>query len=628
MSDVKWHRSQREIIEAAPSARLHVSAGPGTGKTAVACARVAWLVGEDLAASNIWLISFTRTAVNEIRDRIAEYMENDADAFTVKIATLDSHAWTIHSGFDEDAKILGSYEENIKRVLDLVRSNTGVSEYLEQLEHLIVDEAQDIVGMRSDLLAAFIEKLSDNCGVTVFADEAQAIYGFADDREVEESEDGEQTLAARIKHWTGKPFDKHDLEKVYRTDSKKLKKIFTKVRRTVLSSPDKQTHLKDVVKKVERYAHESTDNKENERIRDMGNDAFVLYRRRADVLQRSSYLVNAGVPHRIRMSGLPQILTPWIGMVLADYTEARLTQKKFEMLWEGRVPDDISLSEDCYGAWARLVRLAGVGRRGRTVSMRDLRNRLGRRRPPVDLCSPELGDNGPIIGTIHASKGREANTVHLMIPPNYSGTTDQEEEARVIFVGATRARSKLLSGSSYRGIASKLESGRAYRVLRKRDGPRAQVEIGLEGDVTAEGLAGRSVFASADEVQRNQNLLRMVGAMLPLKAKSDPDTKFLYRFGEIEEGPCLGILSNEVNSDLFKIAKDVKHRHKTPKLRPPNFIPFLHLWGLRTIVLPPESPECERLHEPWSQSGVLLAPLILGYPTISFPKRKSHSWKK
>ena len=69
------------------------------------------------------------------------------------------------------------------------------AEYLESVEHLVVDEAQDIVGIRAELLVVeIIRKLSSSCGVTVFADEAQAIYGFADDGEVQAGEAGEPPL--------------------------------------------------------------------------------------------------------------------------------------------------------------------------------------------------------------------------------------------------------------------------------------------------------------------------------------------------------------------------------------------------------------------------------------------------
>ena len=165
---IEWDRSQREVIDAPEEGRLLVGAGPGTGKTAVACARVSRLVDQDgLEPSRIWLISFTRTAVREIRDRIAAHLEDSSAAYAVKIATLDSHAWTIHSGFDDEARILGSYEENIEKVLDLVREDENVAEYLESVEHLVIDEAQDIVGIRSDLVVEIVRKLPSLCGVTV-----------------------------------------------------------------------------------------------------------------------------------------------------------------------------------------------------------------------------------------------------------------------------------------------------------------------------------------------------------------------------------------------------------------------------------------------------------------------------
>ena len=81
-------------------------------------------------------------------------------------------------------------------MLNLVRQDENVAEYLGSVEHLVVDEAQDIVGIRSDLVVEIVRKLPSSCGVTVFADEAQAIYGFADDREVQPGEVREPSLAS------------------------------------------------------------------------------------------------------------------------------------------------------------------------------------------------------------------------------------------------------------------------------------------------------------------------------------------------------------------------------------------------------------------------------------------------
>ena len=84
---------QNGVILAEGSARLHVEAGPGSGKTAVACARVGNLIQCGMDPSNILLVSFTRTAVQEMRDRIAIFLENPRDAAAVRIATVDSFSW-------------------------------------------------------------------------------------------------------------------------------------------------------------------------------------------------------------------------------------------------------------------------------------------------------------------------------------------------------------------------------------------------------------------------------------------------------------------------------------------------------------------------------------------------------
>ena len=78
-------------------------------------------------------------------------------------------------------------------MIDLIRSDDEVQDELEHVAHLVVDEAQDLVGNRAQLVEALIEQLHLGCGITVFADSAQAIYGF--------SEDDPGQDAASPRHW-------------------------------------------------------------------------------------------------------------------------------------------------------------------------------------------------------------------------------------------------------------------------------------------------------------------------------------------------------------------------------------------------------------------------------------------
>ena len=625
---IKWDQSQWKVIDAPPEDRLLVGAGPGTGKTAVACRRVSQLINEEgLEPSRIWLISFTRTAVREIRDRIAAYLEDASVAYSVKIATLDSHAWTIHSGFDEEAKILGSYEENIERVLNLVRQDEFVSEYLESVEHLVVDEAQDIVGIRSDLVLEIVRNLSSSCGVTVFADEAQAIYGFADDREVQAGEIAEPSFPEKVRRGAAGAFRECELTEVHRTGSPKLLTIFSDTRRKVLTAAvgteDKLTNIKDEISSL---AHGEAPWVDDAALAEL-EDAFILFRRRCDVLQASSTLTQNGISHRVRMSGLPVCLTPWIGATLSEHTEPDLSRDRFKELWFDRVQGTSLATCDFGTAWTNLVRMAG--RTQVLVEMRLLRQRLGRQQPPAELCQADLGIGGPIVGTIHACKGREADTVHLMLPFTHNQTIDQDEEARVMFVGATRGRSRLLIGCGYRQYARRIEtSGRAYCLKTRNEKPRAQVEIGHDTDIRAEGLAGRRFFTGAGAVQTSQTRIRgLPNEPVSLIAESDREAEFAYRLREDGQGQCLAVLSKSVNADMFSIANVLKEKLDGVPRRPPDWIPYLNAHGPRTIVLPPDAAEGETLHEPWRSSGIILAPLVLGYSTVYFPYRgRQRKW--
>ena len=164
-----WDTTQRKIIELDEEESKIIEAGPGTGKTAVACARVAFLVEQcGLSASNILLISFTRTAVKEIRDRIETFAEEPRSISGLQICTLDSFTWQILRGFEEDSSVdlLSGYETNIRSFIDQLKNkNEVLLDYLVEFEHVILDEGQDLVGDRAELSIQLIAAL--NCRALV-----------------------------------------------------------------------------------------------------------------------------------------------------------------------------------------------------------------------------------------------------------------------------------------------------------------------------------------------------------------------------------------------------------------------------------------------------------------------------
>lgn len=607
-----WDTDQFKVITAGRQARLIVEAGPGTGKTAVACARLAHLISEDdLEPSNTWMISFTRTAVAEIRARLQAYV-GDA-SFAIRIATIDSHAWSIHSGHDPQARLTGTYEENIARVIELLKTDEDVAEELSQIEHVVIDEAQDLVGQRADLIEALVERLPKCCGVTVFADEAQAIYGFSDDSigsGCGTSTGRGLSLLEGLKTARGPAFERLSLRQIYRTSSPGLKRIFSELRREVIDDENWREGLhSETAKKIGELADQSGLRWSGMQIADFTADDLILFRTRAEALKASQF---CALPHCLRLSGYGATLPPWLALCFSDFVEPFLPERDFLNLWAARVESKTGLRYGSAEAWLRLRKIAG--RPDGTVEMRRLRRRLSQARPPVELAESEYGLHGPIVGTIHASKGREANKVVLLLPhvAKFDGVNEEAEEARVLFVGATRAKTSLIVGQGLTPRSAALPSGRTYGWTMNG---KTEIEIGREGDITPSGLVGCAVLSMEDAVTAQRFLAERCGAVTTLSLRADADLNWRYRMFA-DDDTCIGILSPNPCYDLWEI---LRNRNQGKSHRPPSRFNYVRSLGCSTVVLAPGSSKLEELHVPWAESGFLLAPRISAFPSFRFP---------
>ena len=601
--------SQVEVIRAAVDERLIVDAGPGTGKTFVACARLGYLISDcGLNPAQAWMISFTRAAVAEIRARLHGFIGDPS--FSIKLATIDSHAWAIHSGYDPKASLTGSYEENIERVLELVREDPEVSDYLGNVEHLIVDEAQDLVSLRADLVEAIIGRLKPDCGVTVFADEAQAIYGFSEeDRHT--SGAATDPFLDRLRTDDGRQFTVKSLDKIHRTTSTRLQRIFTEVRSLLLGGNQGETGLfKQIRESIVDLAHGSELKPTELGIEFLSAGSLVLFRRRAEALGASQF---CAAPHSLRLSGYSPGLPPWIGACFSDWTEIHMGEQEFVHRWTGRVESSFPPTYGCEEAWSRLVRLAGTG--DGSIELSNLRRQLGRKSSSVELMSSEFGLPGPIIGTIHASKGREADDVFLLVPQSeeFESPEKEEEETRVLFVGSTRARSRLEVGNASRYRGTSLPSGRCFRLLRKKNGRvGAMIEIGRDQDIGAIGVAGTS-HQDEETCAAAQNwLAEHSGVITSFELNQDQNLDWNYRLVEPELDLTIAVLPDRFKDDLWEIVKFAR-KSSGWKLNSPSRVAYVRSLGSRTIALASDDPLIERLHAPWSRSGFMLAPRVAAF---------------
>ena len=625
-----WDLEQLEVIIDPPASWQLVVAGPGAGKSAVACQRIAYLVDEGVPPSRMLLVSFTRTAVAELRDRIVAYAVAGERARSVRISTIDSHAWSLRIGFDDEPlpKALGeeTYDLSIARTVELFRHRQpDLCDFMSRLEHLIIDEAQDVMGIRADLVIEMLGSLGSSCGVTILADPAQAIYGFTSDDDDATKEGA--SLLARLEAESPRPLTRRKLSQIHRIKNSELVDLFLRTRKEIELADNAAGHIARVQKAIRETCGEDVGVTSYSSLAEFltrvrNESMLVLFRRRADVLFASSYCSEAGVVHRLRMSDLPIVVRAWLGWLFGETRHTIIDRSDFDRLWDIRaalVPGAFD-GEQRDEAWSLLHRLA-AGQRPRTVDLVQLRRLVARSRPPVELCGPDLGATGPILGTIHASKGREADTVVLVMPTAHAGGHDGAhggdsavifEEGRVYYVGATRARKMLVAAGNKATPVGYLDSKRVFRLL---DSMRAQLEIGRDGDIDPFAHLG---WDKSLEVQRI--LAECVGRSVPVQARALPEHDYVHRVfldhkGEDGVTWCIeiGQLSDSFGHDLGKLWNRIDPERK---LKPAPAIQHLYLVAVTTVGLSEEQQAAVR--PPFNQSGFALAPVIKGFPMIQF----------
>ena len=522
--NIVWDEEQKNIINSDPSKRIAVSAGPGTGKTAVACARVSTLLDKGLPASSILMLSFTRTAIKELTDRINSFVESENTAVNLRITTIDSRAWSIRYGFTEDEvkKLFGSFDANVEEAINkLNSSDQQFLDYLSSINHIIIDEAQDINGIRSKFIDLMIKKVSKQCGITIFFDRAQAIYGFSENND---NEDNSINFIEFIDDYVEKKkFEEHQIINIKRTNSQKLQKLFTELRVGIFGFTN---HSKKEIEQTVNSIIESSSldedipseykNRKDSIVKHLtklnDNDLF-LFRKKSEVLEASNIALAEGISHRIRIGGMPQnVLRSIIGLIFSDIEAPIIEVNEFKDLVKEKFDDEKFITEGHADDF--IENIIFHFKKLNVIHLGLMRKVLSRPSPPIEFTYLDFGHSGPVLGTIHASKGRESDNVLLTLPPlekDYDKLSHEhiEEEVKILYVGSTRPRKNLTTAfndSNHYPQTVKLVNDRVYRAFYKKN--LALVEIGKQNDIDEYSVIHINSFKSAKHAISLQNFLK------------------------------------------------------------------------------------------------------------------------
>ncbi len=164
-------KQQNRIISDKQSKYIVVAAGPGSGKTRVLVHKLAsLLLMEDVKHDQLLMLTFSRAAATEFKQRLINLIGNAA--YFVEIKTFHAFSFDLLG-------IIGSLEESkdvVARAVQLIESGEAEQGHINKTV-LVIDEAQDMDKNEYALVKALMRN-NEEMRVIAVGDDDQNIYQF------------------------------------------------------------------------------------------------------------------------------------------------------------------------------------------------------------------------------------------------------------------------------------------------------------------------------------------------------------------------------------------------------------------------------------------------------------------
>lgn len=425
MTDVlELDTAQRAAASVDPADRQIVMAGPGAGKSEVVGALARHLVDEGVHPQAILVIAFSRAAVDVVSRRTEDI---DDQGTHVDVATIDSLAARVIRDLAEDAPQFLTHDRNIEFALQLL-SEADDSRLFDDVDHVIVDEIQDVVGVRAHFVEALLTRgVRDDTGFTLLGDPIQSIYGFA---EKDVNARTAEPLLARLQR-RFRPTSR-ELRGDHRSRTADARKVGTaRADLLRLTGEDRLRRVRALLSDLSPLGE--LDDEVIADLRGWRGTTALLCETNARAALVAERCATAGLPVETAESTAHPALPSWLAEVLEGPAEGTVTRDQFFDAAErtgARVPDS---------AWTVLVSAAD-SRRG--LDVRRLADRLRGRTRPLGLA--RRPDSDIVASTVHRAKGLEFDNVVMIDPDAWTHPkSDPDDDARLLFVAASRARGRL-----------------------------------------------------------------------------------------------------------------------------------------------------------------------------------------
>ncbi|MFJ3661183.1 UvrD-helicase domain-containing protein [Streptomyces sp. NPDC090119] len=556
---------QRTVVEQPWDSRVLVTAGAGAGKTHTLVRRLEALCGhedpdEALEAAEILVLTFSRAAARELRERIARHGER---ARRVRAQTFDAWAYGVlrQAHPDGEWSTVG-LDERITAAARAIEKGALEAGDAVPPAHVVIDEVQDLLGTRRELVETLLDRYQDSCGFTVVGDAAQAVYGFQIEDPAERADE-----TGRFFDWLrcSYPDDLVELRltRNFRAATPEARIALAhgpRIQRTTDADDAAALYeeLRDLLLEPTNAMSGLTDRLTLDGLRTLSDTCAILTRDNREALVVSGLLHEHGVDHRLRRPLEERPVPYWVSELLRRTEATGLTEDRFRSLL-AEIP--LPYEPNAAALWAVLRRTARGAARD-VLDLERLRRSVADGRFPDEASDPESAP--VVVSTVHRAKGLEFDRVIILAPPSvaelhkrYKEELDLPAEARALYVAMTRARQDLYHVAPPElpilRRAGGRRSGRRYV-----GGWRSYDRFGIvaeAADVCRDEPPGRDLDAPAvqtyllERVRSGHEVVLRRMHELPMGERQSPP------YALVHDGRMIGEASERFREELFQVQK-------------------------------------------------------------------------
>ncbi len=418
---------QQAIIADKESRCIVVAAGPGSGKTRVLVHKLAsLLLLEDVKHEQLLMLTFSRAAATEFKQRLMELIGNAAHF--VEIKTFHSYCFDLLGrigNLDDVADVVGKAAAMIKEG-EVEPNKIGKTV-------LVIDEAQDMSAEEYALVRALMDR-NEEMRVIAVGDDDQNIFEFRG---------SDSKYLAQLAQEPGSRFI--EMTENYRSSQQVVsfanafvkKNIGQRMKRNAIRSMSDDEGLVEITRHWSRFIYEPL--VENLLAHRSHGTSCILTQTNEEAVMVVALLRKHGISSKLIQS--------LDGFRFRNLAEIRFFMKCLKKRVDTpAIPDEVweSAKHETFAAYANSSCLENIQRciamfeqTNRTKYLSDFKEYVSES-SVEDFC--DVTGAEVVVSTIHKAKGREFDDVYMLI-----ADSQQKDESlmRRLYVGMTRAKRRL-----------------------------------------------------------------------------------------------------------------------------------------------------------------------------------------